>query len=122
MQEMSKPARFDVDGITLAYVGECDIDLSSNDKAVMSMQLGLAGYTDGVPMARVSFRSAVPAVGRELDVKDIILGHQTKKISIRMASKTIVIQGRFMSCREKSGVDSTNEIDGSFEGLVLMNR
>lgn len=121
MTEMSKSAIFTVDGVQQAYVSKVEDSVDSNDKVVKSLALGVVGYSDGATEGKVDFEGAIPLLGRELDFKDRAINHVTTRLGIRIAGKTLTLEGRFMNVTETSGVDDANGIRGQFQGAVVAN-
>ena len=121
MAEFSKPFIVSMDGVPCAQVSEVNQQTESNDKPVFSLINGWEGFSDGADMGRITFKSSIPAPGRQFDYKEFCRLHTTKTITVRGGSKAVTLRGRIMTVGEQSSVNAPNEIDVTFEGGIVSN-
>lgn len=119
MSEYSKPFQLLFNGVILAQTSECQQEVTSEDKLVKTLNLGTAGHSSGAEVGRVTFKSAIPESGLEKDFFNFCRLHTTVNFAVRSAGKLTSYRGRFMNVSERSSIDSPNEIDGTFEGVIV---
>lgn len=119
--EMANVFELFVNGAPAAMVNEITLEIRSGDKVVKTLKLGTAGYSDGAHDCTISFKSAIPLAGREIDYKAFVINHQTLKLGVKGGSTQLIAEGRLMTVSESSSVDNPVEISGSFEGRILSN-
>ncbi len=119
MGPYSKAAAAYVDGIQMLEFSEIEGDFVSNDKPIYTLSQGRAGDSDGAEECSFSFSSAVPARGREKDFVITCMNHNDVTVAMREGGITRTAIGRMSNVREKSSVNSPNELSGSFSGRYV---
>ena len=106
-------------GTVLAQAESVTITYTSNDKAVKTLLLGLAGFSNGAQEASLQIKSALPLRGFESDFARFCDNHITRRFTIREANKISTFEGRFLSVGSSSSVDTPNALDVQFSGKMI---
>ncbi len=117
--EYSKAAQFTLDGIPVLELEEGEFGIKTNDNAVVTLSGGLVGFSDGANMCEISFKSAIPLAGREIDYVDLARRKVTKTWGMKMGGQSRKVRGRFMDVKEASSPNAPNAISGSFSGRFV---
>ncbi len=119
MSEYSRPYTIAFLGSSLAEAETCEIQYTSNDKPVRTLQKGLSGFSNGAEECTVSFRNAIPLRGFEQDFADFTMKHRTVQFTVREANVISTFEGRIMTTSSSSSVDSPNNLNVQFMGKQL---
>jgi hypothetical protein len=115
----SKAATAMVNGVAMLEISEIEFDATSNDKPVYTLAQGRSGDSDGAEEVAFSWSSAVPARGREFDYVKACLKHNDVTMAFRMGGATRTAIGRISTAKEKSSVNSPNDLSGQFSGRYI---
>lgn len=119
MAELTKPWVVLYGSRPVLYAQTVSFQASSNDKAVNTIVLGLAGHSDGPEMVKVDVESAVPAAGLEVDWAALSLSHTTIDLAFKGPSRTYQVRGRVLTADLKSSAESPTTMSMSFEGRLI---
>jgi hypothetical protein len=115
----SKPFTISVDGKNMLEAQSAETTYDSEDKLVKTMALGAAGFSDGAGSVKMSFKSAIPREGYEIDYADYCMGHKDAVVVVRAANVVDTVRGRFLTAKSGSGTDNPNEASAEFEGILV---
>lgn len=119
MAEFSKPVVVSLNGVQVLYAQESDFDVRSNDSAVHTLLLGLAGHSDGSSEATINVQNAIPQAGVEVDWQSLALDHITVDITYDIAGQPYVVRGRVLNSAKRSQVNQPNGLSMAFHGRVI---
>lgn len=105
-----------VNGRLQAEAQSCDVTVDANDNAVVTMQKGFAGFSDGAGSSKLTIKSAIPRIGYETDFVDAVVKKKDIAIVVKSAGRRHQFHGRFQSAAWGNATDATTMLTGEFVG------
>lgn len=118
MTVFSKPATVLVRGIPMMFIQKASLKINPDDKPILTLALGHAGYSDGAVTAEISCTGVIPLAGFEKDIAAYCMGHQDEEVGFKIAGVTTTVFGRFANFEVDSSTGDANTYQFSFGGSV----
>lgn len=104
-----------IDGVYLVELVQAQVNGDSGNQPVRTLE-GLVGKTPGSRELNITFNSAVPIGGLEVDFLTYCADGSYHQVQIPVGSKTIVSDGWFQTAGLGGGVNANTEGHGEFHG------
>lgn len=109
-----------INGRLIAEATDMEFTIRSNDNKVMTMQKGMAGFSDGPTEVEGTINSAVPKAGYDHEFLDTILDKKEVRVTwITAGNRRVTAEGRFGELRERFDSASPASSSIPFMGKIL---
>lgn len=110
------PGTIAVNGRVLADATKISVEIDTRDNEVNTMRKGMAGFSDGSTVTKITIDSAVPRKGMEADFLMYVTKRKPVSITTKVAGKRITAGGRFMKYTLNQSTDSPASVSTDFSG------
>lgn len=100
----------------LAENTDVSINFNGNHQRVNTLARGFAGLSKGASVTEISFTSAVPDDGFEVDPVPFVNNMEVVEVTIFAASSTLTLKGFVEQASLSKGVDNAMQLTFSFVG------
>ena len=119
LQDYVGPAIITYNDRVLIQSATIRVRRSSNAKPVKTLALGLAGRTKGAPEVAIDISNAVPLLGYETNMRDLVISQAICQIGVKVAGTQDTYEGWFDSGEQNSEVDTVTMEQFQFHGRLV---
>jgi hypothetical protein len=109
-------------GRLLAEITECSYRLESNNNDVDTMQKGFTGQSKGPRRVVISFTTAIPKAGYEVDFHAVLAGDRTVRFVFKDGDKRRTAEGKIQSHESSRSTGAVANTSYEFRGAPVGSR
>lgn len=119
MAVYSAPGFVLFEGTPVLQANQVSMSVETDNKDVMTLLLGNAGFSAGSKKVQISVTSAIPAAGMERAWVTIANAQGEVSLGFKLAGVTYNCKGDIRSVKADTSVDKANEVSFEFHGRLI---
>lgn len=117
--ESARHAKLTLNGRPVLRAGEIDWSIKSNDQPIMTLDEGLAGFSDGAEEFDLTLKQAVPLSGYQIDWMGLARTHTTVRPGLIHGGKSYQLEGRVMDASGSSKVNDASFVNVTIKAKIV---